>query len=55
MLINDGYTTGSLLDYLYHQKHSKRVGVNLSTKKKKKKKNYEYSSVNNPCRKFSTR
>ena len=27
---NDDYTTGSLLDYLYHQKYYKLVGIDLS-------------------------
>ena len=26
----DDYTTGNLLDYLYHQKHYKLIGINLS-------------------------
>ena len=28
---NDGYTTGYLLDYLYHQNHYKLIGIDLST------------------------
>ena len=27
---NDDYTTGSLLDYLYHQKYYKAIGIDLS-------------------------
>ena len=27
---NDDYTTGNLLDYLYRQKHYKRIGIDLS-------------------------
>ena len=27
---NDDYTTGNLLDYLYHQKYYKFIGENLS-------------------------
>ena len=27
---NDDYTTGNLLDYLYHQKFYKRIGIDLS-------------------------
>ena len=27
---NDDYTTGSLLDYLYHQNYYKLVGIDLS-------------------------
>ena len=27
---NNNYTTGNLLDYLYHQKH-KLIGIDLST------------------------
>ena len=27
---NDDYTTGNLLDYLYRQKHYKRIGMDLS-------------------------
>ena len=27
---NDDYTTGNLLDYLYHQKYYKFVGIDLS-------------------------
>ena len=27
---NDGYTTGNLLDCLYHQKYQKLIGINLS-------------------------
>ena len=27
---NDDYTTGHLLDYLYHQKYYKRIGIDLS-------------------------
>ena len=30
MSINDDYTTGNLLDYLYHQKYYKLIGINLS-------------------------
>ena len=30
MSINDDYTTGNLLDYLYHQKYYKLVGIYLS-------------------------
>ena len=26
---NDDYTTGNLLDYLYHQKHCKLIGIDL--------------------------
>ena len=26
---NDGYTTGNLLDYLYHWKYYKRIGIDL--------------------------
>ena len=32
MLINDDYTTWNLLDYLYHQKYYKCIGVHLSRK-----------------------
>ena len=28
---NDDYTTGNLLDYLYHQKYYKLIGIDLST------------------------
>ena len=31
---NDDYTTGNLIDYLYHQKHYKRTGTDLSKQKK---------------------
>ena len=27
---NNGYTTGNLLDYLYHQKYYKLIGIYLS-------------------------
>ena len=27
---NDDYTTESLLDHFYHQKHHKLIGINLS-------------------------
>ena len=27
---NNDYTTGDLLDYLYHQKYYKRIGIDLS-------------------------
>ena len=27
---NDAYATGSLLDYLYHQKYYKLIGIDLS-------------------------
>ena len=27
---NDDYTTGNLLDYLYHQKYYKLIGIDLS-------------------------
>ena len=27
---NDDYTTGSLLDYLYHQNYYKLIGIDLS-------------------------
>ena len=27
---NDNYTTGNLLDYLYHQKYHKLIGIDLS-------------------------
>ena len=27
---NDDYTTGNLLDYLYHQKYYKLIGIGLS-------------------------
>ena len=27
---NDNYATGNLLDYLYHQKYYKRIGIDLS-------------------------
>ena len=27
---NDGYTTGNLLDYLYHQSYYKLIGIDLS-------------------------
>ena len=27
---NDEYTTGNLLDYLYHQKYYKLIGIDLS-------------------------
>ena len=27
---NDGYSTGNLLDYLYHQKYYKTTGIDLS-------------------------
>ena len=30
MLRNDDYTTGNLLDYLYHQKYYKLIGIDLS-------------------------
>ena len=30
MSSNDNYTTGNLLDYLYHQKYYKLIGINLS-------------------------
>ena len=30
MSINDDYTTGNLLDYLYHQNYHKLVGIDLS-------------------------
>ena len=30
---NDDYTTGNLLDYLYHQKYYKVIGINLSRQK----------------------
>ena len=30
---NDDYTTGNLIDYLYHQKHYKRTGTDLSKQK----------------------
>ena len=30
---NDDYTTGNLLDYLYHQKYYKRIGIDLSRQK----------------------
>ena len=30
MSINDDYTTGNLLDYLYHQKYYKLIGIDLS-------------------------
>ena len=28
---NDDYTTGNLLDYLYHQNYYKRIGIDLSS------------------------
>ena len=28
---NDDYTTGNLLDYFYHQKYYKLIGIDLST------------------------
>ena len=31
---NDDYTTGNLIDYLYHQKYYKRIGTDLSKQKK---------------------
>ena len=30
MTRNDDYTTGNLLDYLYHQKYYKLIGIDLS-------------------------
>ena len=30
---NDNYTTGNLLDYLYHQKFYKNIGIDLSRQK----------------------
>ena len=30
---SDGFTTGNLLDYLYHQKYYKLIGVDLSRQK----------------------
>ena len=27
---NDDYTTGNILDYLYHQKYYKLIGIDLS-------------------------
>ena len=30
---NDDYTTGNLLDFLYHQKYYKLVGIDLSRQK----------------------
>ena len=30
MLTNDNYTTRYLLDYLYHQKYYKLIGIDLS-------------------------
>ena len=30
MTRNDDYTTGNLLDYLYHQKYCKSIGIDLS-------------------------
>ena len=30
---NDGYTTGNLLDHLYHQNYYKLIGVALSRQK----------------------
>ena len=30
---NDNYTTGNLLDYLYHQKFYKNIGIGLSRQK----------------------
>ena len=30
---NDGYTTGNLLDHLYHQNYYKFIGVALSRQK----------------------
>ena len=30
---NDDYTTGSLLDYLYHQNYYKLIGIDLSRQK----------------------
>ena len=29
---NDGYLTGNLLNYLYHQKYYKLIGIDLSRK-----------------------
>ena len=33
MLRNDNSTTGNLLDYFYHQKYYKPIGINLSRQK----------------------
>ena len=33
MLINDNYTTGSLLDYLCHKNYHKRINIYLSGQK----------------------
>ena len=30
MVRNDDYTTGNLLDFLYHQNYYKRIGIDLS-------------------------
>ena len=30
---SDDYTTGNLLDYLYHQKYYKFIGIDLSRQK----------------------
>ena len=30
MLTNDDYKTGNLLDYLYHEKYQKLIGIDLS-------------------------
>ena len=30
---NDDYTTGNLLDYLYHQNYYKLIGIDLSRQK----------------------
>ena len=41
MSINADYTTGNLLDYLYHQNYYKLTGIDLSRQKK-----YSCSSTN---------
>ena len=38
---NNDYTTVNLLDYLYHQKYYKLIGIDLSRQKK-----YRYFSAN---------
>ena len=32
--MKNDYTTGNLLDYLYHQKYYKRIGIDLSRQNK---------------------
>ena len=50
MSIYDNYTTESLLDYLYHQNHHKRIDIDLSGQKK-----YDHSSSNQFYRKIRRR